>query len=81
LPLRGRSRNANRRDARHIPSQRHRSHTKEKRHQIALQIGATAPEAETTEGPIRFHDWTGDSWAVPSSHPSDRQTLQSTASL
>jgi hypothetical protein len=31
-----------------------------------MQIGDTAPdfEAETTEGPIRFHDWIGDSWAV-----------------
>jgi len=50
---------------------------------MALQIGATAPdfEAETTEGPIRFHDWIGDSWAVLCWHPSDRQTLLSTASL
>jgi len=40
---------------------------------VTLTIGDTAPdfEAETSEGPIHFHDWIGDSWVVLFSHPKD----------
>ena len=33
---------------------------------MSLRISDLAPdfEAQTTEGPIRFHQWLGDSWGV-----------------
>ncbi len=38
---------------------------------MSLRINDTAPDftAETTAGPIAFHDWIGDGWAVLFSHP------------
>jgi alkyl hydroperoxide reductase subunit AhpC len=40
---------------------------------MAIRLGDDAPDftAETTEGPVDFHAWKGDSWAVLFSHPKD----------
>ncbi|MDH4282518.1 MAG: peroxiredoxin [Myxococcales bacterium] len=40
---------------------------------MSLQLGTTAPdfEADTTEGHIRFHEWSGKDWVIFFSHPAD----------
>jgi len=40
---------------------------------MSLRLGDTAPDfaAVTTEGPIKFHDWVADGWAILFSHPHD----------
>ncbi len=40
---------------------------------MAVRLGDVAPDftAETTEGPVSFHQWIGEGWAVLFSHPKD----------
>jgi alkyl hydroperoxide reductase subunit AhpC len=40
---------------------------------MSLQLGDVAPDftQESTVGPIHFHDWVGNGWAVLFSHPAD----------
>jgi alkyl hydroperoxide reductase subunit AhpC len=40
---------------------------------MSLRLGDIAPdfEANTTQGPLHFHEWLGDSWGLLFSHPAD----------
>src|SRR3546814_13044932 len=44
-----------------------------RRCQMTIQLGQIAPdfEQDSTQGPIRFHEWLGSSWGLVLSYPKD----------